>query len=76
MPAQRPAYGADLSDEEWQVLAPPLPRDKTGGRPRKYPIREVLNGIPYVLRGGGAWRLMPHNLPHWQTAYQTSCAWR
>ena len=39
-------------------------------------MREVLNGIQYVLRGGCAWRLMPHDLPHWQTAYQTFRAWR
>jgi putative transposase len=76
MPAQRPAYATDLSDEEWQILAPLLPREKTGGRPRKYPMREVLNGIQYVLRGGCAWRLMPHDLPHWQTAYQIFRAWR
>jgi putative transposase len=76
MPAQRPAYTTDLSDEEWQLLAPLLPPEKPGGRPRKYPLREVLNGIQYVLRGGCAWRLMPHDLPHWQTAYQTFRAWR
>ena len=39
-------------------------------------MREVLNGIQYVLRAGCAWRLMPHDLPHWQTAYQTWRAWR
>ena len=76
MPAQRPAYTTDLSDEEWQLLAPLLPPEKPGGRPRKYPMREVLHGIQYVLRGGCAWRLMPHDLPHWQTAYQTFRAWR
>jgi putative transposase len=76
MPAQRPAYATDLSDEAWQILAPLLPREKTGGRPRKYPMREVLNGIQYVLRGGCAWRLMPHDLPPWQTVYQTCRAWR
>jgi transposase len=76
MPAQRPAYTTDLSDEEWQLLAPLLPPEKPGGRPRKYPRREVLNGIQYVLRGGCSWRLMPHDLPHWQTAYQTFRAWR
>jgi transposase len=36
----------------------------------------VINGIQYILRGGCAWRLMPHDLPHWQTAYQTFRAWR
>src|SRR3712207_1895006 len=76
MPAQRPAYATDVSDEEWQLLAPLLPPEKPGGRPRKYPIREVINGIQYILRGGCAWRLMPHDLPHWQTAYQTFRAWR
>jgi putative transposase len=76
MSAQRLAYTTDFTDEEWQILEPLLPPEKTGGRPRKYPMREVLNGIQYVLRGGAAWRLMPPDLPHWQTAYQTWRAWR
>src|SRR5918999_2749552 len=76
MARQRLAYPTDLTDEEWQLLKPLLPPDKPGGRPRKYPMREVLNGIQYVLRGGCAWRLMPHDLPHGQTAYQTWRAWR
>jgi putative transposase len=76
MAARRLAYTTDLSDEEWQLLAPLLPPDKSGGRPRKYPLREVINGIQYLLRGGCAWRLMPHDLPHGQTAYQTFRAWR
>ena len=76
MPAQRPAYATHMRDEEWQLLAPLLPPEKPGGRPRKYPIREVINGIQYILRGGCAWRLMPHDLPQWQTAYQTFRAWR
>jgi putative transposase len=46
MSAQRPAYATDLSDEEWQSLAPLLPPEKSGGRPRKYPMREVINGLP------------------------------
>jgi putative transposase len=76
MSRQRLAYTTDLTDEEWQILAPLLPPEKSGGRPRKYPVREVMNGIQYVLRGGGAWRLMPHDLPHWQTAYQCFRTWR
>jgi putative transposase len=76
MARQRLAYTTDLTDEEWQILKPLLPPDKSGGRPRKYPMREVLNGIQYVLRAGCAWRLMPHDLPHWQTAYQAFRAWR
>jgi putative transposase len=76
MARQRLPYTTDLTDEEWQILKPLLPPEKSGGRPRKYAMREVLNGIQYILRGGCAWRLMPHDLPHWQTAYQTFRAWR
>jgi putative transposase len=68
MSAQRLRYASDLTDEEWQRLAPLLPPEKPGGRPRKYSMRDVIDGIQYVLRGGCAWRLMPHDLPHWQTA--------
>jgi len=39
-------------------------------------MREVINGLQYVLRAGCAWRLMPHDLPQWQTADQTFRAWR
>ena len=76
MAARRLTYTTDLSDEEWQILKPLLPPAKAGGRPRKYPLREVINGIQYILRGGCAWRLMPHDLPQWQTAYQSFRAWR
>lgn len=76
MSAQRQAYTSDLTDEEWQLLQPLLPPERPGGRPRKYAMRDVLDGIQYVLRGGCAWRLMPHDLPHGQTAYQTFRAWR
>jgi putative transposase len=76
MARQRLPYPTDLTDEEWQLLKPLLPPAKSGGRPRKYPLREVINGIQYVLRAGCAWRLLPHDLPHWQTAYQTFRAWR
>jgi putative transposase len=76
MAARRLTYTTDLTDEEWQILEPLLPPAKAGGRPRKYPLREVMNGIQYVLRAGCAWRLMPHDLPQWQTTYQTFRAWR
>jgi putative transposase len=76
MAARRLTYQTDLTDEEWQILAPLLPPEKPGGRPRKDPMREVMNGIQYVLRAGCAWRLMPHDLPHWQTSYQYFRAWQ
>jgi putative transposase len=76
MSAQRLSYASDLTAEEWQILEPLLPPAKPGGRPRKYAMRDVIDAIEYVLRGGCAWRLMPHDLPPWQTAYQTWRAWR
>jgi putative transposase len=76
MPARRP-YATDLSDDEWRVLEPLVPRAKPGGRPRAHETRELLNAIFYVLRGGCAWRLLPHDffLP-WQTAYHYFRTWR
>ena len=76
MPIRRP-YSTDLSDEEWEILKPLVPEAKPGGRPRAHETRELLNAIFYVLRGGGAWRLLPHDffLP-WQTAYHYFREWR
>jgi putative transposase len=76
MARQRLTYTTDLTDEEWRLLKPLLPPAKSGGRPRKYPLREVMNGLQYGLRAGCAWRLMPHDLPQWPTAYQTFRTWR
>jgi putative transposase len=45
MSAQRLTYASDLTDEEWQILAPLLPPEQLGGRPRKDPRRDVVNGI-------------------------------
>ena len=72
----RRAYPTDLRDEEWAVLAPLIPPAKPGGRPRTTEIREVLNAIFYLLRSGGAWRLLPHEFPPWQTVYDYFRSWR
>jgi transposase len=72
----RQAYSTDLSDSEWKILEPLLPSEKPGGRHRKYPMREIINAIQYVLRSGGAWRLMPHDLPHWRTVYEYFRQWK
>jgi transposase len=45
MSARRLTYTTDLTDEEWHLLEPLLSSEKAGGRPRKYPMREVMNGI-------------------------------
>jgi putative transposase len=76
MTPPRRRYDTDLSDAEWVLLAPLLPLEKPGGRPRENDLREVINGIRYVLRTGAAWRPMPHDLPHWNLCYQWFRRWR
>lgn len=65
----RKAYSSDLTDGQWKRIAPLIPQAKPGGRPRSVDMREVLNAIWYVVRSGCAWRLIPHDLPHWRTVY-------
>lgn len=72
----RTAYPSDLTDGEWKVLEPLIPLAKPGGRPRSADMREVMNGIFYILRGGCAWRMMPHDLPKWKTVYDYFRTWR
>jgi transposase len=76
MPATRPRYSTDLSDAEWRILEPLLPDERPGGRHRLYPMREIINAIQFVLRSGCAWRLLPHDLPHWRTAYEYFRIWK
>ncbi len=56
-------YPSDLDDSEWEIVAPMIPPAKRGGRPRRVNIREVLNGIFYVLSTGCQWRAVPKDLP-------------
>src|SRR5437764_12489861 len=67
---------SDLSDAEWTLLEPFIPPAKAGGRPRSVKMRQILNGIFYVLRSGGAWRLLPHDYPAWSTVYDSFRQWR
>ncbi len=72
----RAVYSTDLTNAEWTLLEPLVPPPKTGGRPAKYPRREIINAIRYVLRTGCAWRLLPHDLPPWQLVYHYFWVWR
>ena len=72
----RRAYPTDLTDDEWRVVSPLIPAAKPGGRPRSADPREILNGIRYLLRSGGAWRLLPHEFPPWPTVYAYFRRWQ
>jgi transposase len=63
-------YPSDLTDAEWQLLAPLLPPPAEIGRHRAWPMREMMNAIFFVLRGGCPWRMLPEHFPPHQTAYR------
>src|SRR4051812_37562235 len=65
----RKPYRTDLTDKQWDELKPLIPPAKPGGRPRRVDMREVINGIRYVLQTGCAWEHMPHDLPPYQTCW-------
>ncbi len=72
----RRAYQTDLFDAEWACIEPHLPASEASGRPRVHPLREILDPVFYVVRGGCAWRLLPHDFPPWKTVYHYFRAWR
>jgi putative transposase len=53
-----------------------VPPAQSGGRPVKHSRREILNGIFCIVRGGSAWKLLPHDLPPWRTVYRYIWSWR
>jgi putative transposase len=69
-------YPSDLTDDEWDYIKDLIPEAKPGGRPRKINMREVINGINYLVRGGIAWRMMPKDFPNWKTIYDYFRQWR
>jgi transposase len=62
-------YPSDLTDEEWGWIEPLIPPAKRGGNRRRVNIREVVNGIMYVLSTGCQWRYMPKDLPPRSTVH-------
>lgn len=72
----REPYPTDLTDSQWRVLEPLIPAAKPGGRPREQDMREILNGMFYLLRTGCAWRMLPHDFPKWPTVYHYFREWK
>src|SRR5262245_55693661 len=69
-------YPTDLTDAEWDLLAPHLPTVSTVGRPRTHSYRALLDAIFYIVRSGCAWRLLPCDFPPWKTVYHYFRRWR
>ncbi|MDB4544584.1 IS5 family transposase, partial [Akkermansiaceae bacterium] len=72
-----PEYPSSLTDSEWEILEWHLPKNHPGirGRPRENSRRSIINGILCIIRTGGAWRMMPNDLPHWKTCYYYFRLW-
>jgi transposase len=72
---ERKGYPSDVSDEEWALVAPYLTLMTEDAPQRDYPLREVFNGLRWIVRTGAPWRWLPHDLPPWNVVYQQSQRW-
>lgn len=72
----RQPYPSDLTDAQWRVLEPLIPPAKSGGRPRRAEMRDIVDATLYVARNGATWRALPHDFPPWRTVYHYFRAWR
>jgi transposase len=75
MKEQRKSYPSDVSDEEWAFCVRYLALMTEEAPQRIYPLREIFNALRYQIRVGGAWRMMPHDLPPWHIVYQQAQRW-
>jgi transposase len=72
---RRKPYPSDVSDEEWSLVAPYLTLMREDASQREHSLRELFNGLRYVIRYGIAWRAMPNDLPPWFSIYQQTRRW-
>jgi transposase len=73
-PARKP-YPSDVSDEEWAFVAPYLTLMDEAAPQRRHPLREVFNGLRFIVRSGMQWRMMPHDLPPWDIVCHQTRRW-
>src|SRR5574340_112215 len=75
MPDRRKPYPSDVSDDEWSLVVPYLTLMREDAAQREHSLRELFNGLRYVVRYGIAWRAMPNDLPPWSAVYQQAQRW-
>ncbi len=66
----------DLTDRQWRILKPLLPAPTSRGRPRKWPHRQLIDGIRWRTRVGAPWRDVPDRYGHWQSIYSLFRRWQ
>jgi len=71
----RKTYPSDVSDDEWAFVAPYLILMTEEAAQRVYSLREVFNGLRWIIRAGAPWRMMPNDLPPWWVVYQQTQRW-
>lgn len=71
----RKPYPSDVSDDEWAFVAPYLTLMKEDAPQRDHNLREVFNGLRWIVRTGAQWRMMPNDLPPWFTVFQQTQRW-
>jgi len=74
MSTRRP-YPSEVSDEEWAFVAPYLTLLPEDAGQCRYSLREVFNGLRYLIKSSAPWRMIPHDLPPWIIVYQQTCRW-
>jgi putative transposase len=72
----RTPYPTDLTNRQWRLIEPFVPRPKPGGRPARYTRREIVNAILYQTRNGCVWRALPHDLPPYRICFHYFRAWQ
>ena len=75
MSTSRKPYPSDVSDDEWALVAAYLTLLPEKSAQRSYPLREVFNGLRYIVKTGAPWRWMPNDLPPWEIVYQQAQRW-
>jgi len=75
MTNERKPYPSDVSDEEWNFCVPYLMLMKEDAPQREHSLRELFNGLRWLVRTGSPWRLMAHDLPPWHAVYQQTRRW-
>lgn len=71
----RKPYPSAVSDDEWTFVAPYLTLMTEAAPQREYPVREVLNGLRWMVRAGAPWRMLPNDLPPWEAVSQPTQRW-
>ena len=71
----RKAYPSDVCDDEWAFVAPYLTLMTQAAPQREHSMREVFNGLRWMVCTGAPWRMIPNDLPPWYTVYQQSVRW-